>query len=168
MSNETIRFLPLLESHYKQVSQIYQQGIETRNATFESKSPSWSDWDKGHLKACRIVAELGETIVGWAALSATSSRSVYRGVAEVSVYISQDHFGKKIGTLLLEKLIQESENEGVWTLQSGIFPENKASIIIHERLGFRVVGIRNKIGKMDGVWRDTILMERRSGVVGVR
>jgi len=149
------------------ISKIYREGIETENATFELKIPSWSDWNHNHLTNCRIVAELTNKIVGWAALSPVSSRCVYGGVAEVSIYISNNHFGKKIGTKLLKKLILESEKNGIWTLQSGIFPENKASIKIHSNLGFRKIGYREKIGKLHGQWRDNILMERRSKIVGV-
>ncbi|WP_457617830.1 N-acetyltransferase family protein [Lutibacter sp.] len=148
------------------IAEIYREGIETRNATFQLEVPNWSDWDNSHLSECRIVAEVNNDIVGWAALSPISSRCVYGGVAEVSVYVSNRNSGQKIGTKLLSKLISESERNGIWTLQAGIFPENIASIKIHNNLGFRKVGYREKIGKMEGKWRDVILMERRSNKIG--
>ncbi len=149
------------------VAEIYRQGIETGNATFQQEIPTWDDWNNGHIKSCRIVAEIDNEIVGWAALTAVSGRCVYAGVAEVSVYISNKYRGQKIGTKLLDKLIAESENERHWTLQAGIFPENIASLKIHEELGFRKIGHREKIGKMNGIWRDTVLLERRSKVIGI-
>ena len=149
------------------VAEIYRQGIETGNATFQQEIPTWDDWNNGHIKSCRIVAEIDIEIVGWAALTAVSGRCVYAGVAEVSVYISNNYRGQKIGTKLLDKLIAESENEKLWTLQAGIFPENIASLKIHEDLGFRKIGHREKIGKMNGIWRDTVLLERRSKVIGI-
>lgn len=149
------------------VSSIYDQGIATGDATFELKSPSWNDWDKGHLKICRVVAEYEQLIIGWAALSPVSGRCVYAGVAEVSIYVSAGHRGRKIGARLLDRLISESESEGLWTLQAGIFPENKASMKIHQDAGFRIVGYREKVGKMKGVWRDNMLLERRSRINGI-
>lgn len=160
-------FRELKKADWSQVSSIYQQGIDTGNATFQLDIPNWSDWNIGHLPTCRIVAEVDNEILGWAALSPVSSRCVYRGVAEVSIYVANRSFGKKIGTKLLDKLISESEKNGIWTLQAGIFPENKASLRIHEKLGFRKVGYREKIGRMNGIWRDTILLERRSDVTGI-
>ena len=164
---ENILFRNLIEEDWGQVSEIYRQGLDTGNATFASEVPSWNEWDKGHLQACRLVAEGDGIIAGWAALSPVSSRCVYGGVAEVSIYISNKFKGRHIGSMLLEKLVAESEEKGFWTLQAGIFPENKASIIIHERAGFRKVGFREKIGQMKGVWRDTVLMERRSNKIGM-
>ena len=164
---EKLTFRNLKETDREQVSQIYQEGLDTGNATFESNLPSWNEWNNGHLKKCRIIAEIKNKIVGWSALSPVSSRCVYGGVAEVSVYVSTKFSGKKIGTKLLERLITESENNEIWTLQAGIFPENKGSLTIHERLGFRKVGYREKIGKMNGVWRNTILLERRSNITGM-
>ncbi|RPH33044.1 MAG: N-acetyltransferase family protein [Bacteroidales bacterium] len=157
---------PMIADHWASVADIYKQGIETGNATFEKDIPTWEKWDKGHLKTCRIVAEVESEIIGWAALSPVSSRSVYAGVAEVSVYVSDKHRGQKIGIKLLDKLIDESEEANLWTLQAGIFPENVTSLRIHQELGFRKVGYREKIGKMNNVWRDTILLERRSTRVG--
>lgn len=148
------------------VADIYKQGIETGNATFQQDIPTWDKWNNGHLKTCRIIAELDNEIVGWAALSPVSRRFVYARVAEVSIYVSNKYKGQKTGTKLLYKLISESEKEGIWTLQASIFDENKASLKIHENLGFRQVGYREKIGKMNGTWRDTILLERRSKIAG--
>ena len=164
---EELIFRELKDTDWEEVSKIYQDGLDTGNATFETNVPNWNDWNNGHLKVCRIIAEINSKIVGWSALSPVSSRCVYGGVAEVSVYVSKRFMGQKIGTNLLEKLIIESEKHGIWTLQSGIFPENKGSIIIHEKLGFRKIGYREKIGKMNGTWRNTTLLERRSDKVGV-
>ena len=155
----------LLTTDWQQVKSIYEKGIETGNATFQTGAPSWEDWDKSHLTDCRIVAEINKTLTGWAALTPVSSRCVYAGVAEVSVYVDPEYSGNGIGLALLNELIKQSEAEGIWTLQAGIFPENKASLRIHEKAGFRIVGIREKIGKQNGVWRDTALLERRSNLL---
>ena len=152
---------------WKNVSEIYRQGIETGNATFQQEIPTYTDWDNGHLKNCRIVAIKDNEVAGWAALTPVSGRCVYAGVAEVSVYVSDKNRGHKIGHKLLEKLIIESENEKLWTLQAGIFPENIASLKIHEALGFRKIGHRERIGQMNGIWRDIILLERRSKLIGI-
>lgn len=165
--NEELILRDLKETDWKQVSRIYQEGLDTGNATFETNIPDWKTWNLGHIKKCRIIAEIDTKIIGWAALSPVSSRCVYGGVAEVSVYVSSKFSGQKIGTQLLERLISESETNGIWTLQAGIFSENKSSIIIHERLGFRTVGYRERIGQMKGIWRDTILLEKRSEFVGI-
>lgn len=149
------------------VRAIYLEGIATKNATFETDAPEWEKWDSSHLKACRLVARLNGQVVGWAALSPVSSRCVYAGVAEESIYISEVARGQGVGKKLLSALVDASERAGIWTLQTGIFPENEISIRLHERCGFRVLGVREKIGQMDGVWRDVVLMERRSQVVGV-
>jgi len=161
-----INFRPLLPEDWDSIAEIYREGIETRNATFQTDVPTWESWDSAHLKTCRIVAIMENEIIGWAALTPVSGRCVYAGVAEVSVYVSTKHHGKKAGTKLLDKLIGESEKSGIWTLQSGIFPENLPSLKIHRNLGFRKVGIRKKIGKLDGKWRDTVLLERRSKITG--
>ena len=147
---------------WEQVSKIYMEGIHTGDATFEINVPSWESWSSKHLSCCSIVACLENKILGWAAISPTSSRKVYSGVAEVSIYVSEECKGNGIGRALLKELIKLSENNGIWTLQAGIFPENKASINLHKKCGFRIVGIREKIGKMNDVWRDVVLMERRS------
>ncbi len=161
-----IEFRRLNQEDWISVAEIYRQGIETGLATFQKDVPAWEDWDSSHLICCRIVACRGDEIIGWAALTHFSARSVYKGVAEVSVYVSIRHRGQKVGTRLLKKLISESEKEGFWTLQAGIFPENLTSIRIHENLGFKKVGVRKKIGKLNGIWRDIILLERRSNIVG--
>jgi L-amino acid N-acyltransferase YncA len=148
------------------VKQIYEEGIATGLATFEQKAPGWTDWDSSHLSQGRIIAKEDGNIIGWAALTPVSGRCVYAGVAEVSIYVSGKARGKGLGKQLLQRLIEESELNNIWTLQAGIFPENKASIKIHECNGFRMVGFREKIGKMNGIWRDTILMERRSKIIG--
>ena len=158
----------MLPVHWDAVKAIYLQGIATKQATFQTEAPSWEDWDKGHLPHLRYVLFIEDVVAGWAALSPVSERCVYAGVAEVSIYIHEDFRGRGIGKLLLQKLIEESEKHGIWTLQSGIFPENLSSIALHEKLGFRKVGFREKIGKMDGVWRDTVLMERRSKTTGIQ
>jgi phosphinothricin acetyltransferase len=156
------------ETDWLQVSDIYTEGIDTKIATFQSAAPSWEDWNNGHCKTCRLVAKVGEEILGWAALSPVSSRCVYAGVAELSIYISNKFRGQKVGTVLLEELIKLSEENGYWTLQSGIIRENIASLNFHKKCGFREIGYREKLGKMDnGTWHDVVLVERRSKVVGL-
>jgi phosphinothricin acetyltransferase len=154
-------------SDWKAVKHIYEEGITTGNATFQAQAPEWEAWNNDHLKHSRIVARENGSVIGWAALTAVSGRCVYAGVAEVSVYVGENARGKGAGKKLLEKLVEESEANNIWTLQAGIFPENKASLIIHEEQGFRVLGIHEKIGQMNGNWRDVILMERRSKVAGL-
>jgi len=155
----------LLASDWEAVKLIYEKGIATGNATFQTIAPSREEWDSSHIGTCRIVADDNGKVVGWAALTPVSSRCVYAGVAEVSVYVDPEHSGKGIGLALLEELVALSEVEGIWTLQAGIFPENIGSIRIHEKAGFRTLGIREKIGKQNGVWRDTVLLERRSKTI---
>ncbi len=157
----------MLASDWGQVSKIYKEGIDTGFATFETKIPTYDNWDKAHLKNCRFVGIQKDQITGWAALSPVSSRYVYRGVAEVSVYIAKDFRGLGIGKALMKHLILESEKEDIWTLQSGIFPSNSKSIKLHESLGFRHIGKRERVGKLQGVWIDNVLYERRSKVVGL-
>ena len=154
-------------SHWPEVSRIYEEGIATGMATFEKEIPSWEAWDANHLKSCRIIARNNEEVLGWAALSPVSSRCVYGGVAEVSVYVAANARGKGIGKILMNRLITESESEGFWTLQAGIFPENKNSIRLHEKSGFRIIGFRERIGQLDGVWKDNVLLERRSSKIGL-
>lgn len=158
---------PLLPSDWVSVRDIYQEGLATGNANFSSAIPEWDEWDQSHVKSCRLAAIENEEVVGWAALTAISDRCVYAGVAEVSIYITKNARGKGIGKQLLRALIDESEKNNFWTLESRVFPENQASIIIHEECGFRIVGSRERIGQMDGVWRDILLLERRSVKVGV-
>ncbi len=153
-------------NHWNQVRQIYLEGIATGNATFETQAPDWEKWDAGHLKDCRLVAQAGsEIILGWAALSPFSSREVYRGVAAVSIYVGEKYRGYGIGKALLRELIERSEQKGYWTLQSGVFAENHASLKLHQEAGFRIVGVREKIASLNGVWHDTILLERRSHTI---
>jgi len=155
----------LIDKHWDQVKIIYQKGIDTGNATFQTSAPSWEEWDSSHLASCRITMQQDGKVVGWAALTPVSSRCVYAGVAEVSVYVDPAHCGKGIGLTLLNELVRQSEAEGIWTLQAGIFPENMASLRIHEKAGFRILGTREKIGKQNGIWRDTALLERRSSAI---
>ena len=153
---------------WPEVARIYQEGISTGFATFETEVPDYQSWDKAHISECRLVAEDKTKVLGWAVLSPVSSRCVYGGVAEVSVYISEEARGKGVGKALMTKLIEESEKAGYWTLQSGIFPENQASIKLHEKVGFRFLGRREKLGKTsEGIWKDNLLFERRSKTVGV-
>lgn len=153
------------------VREIYVEGIATEQATFETEAPDWERWDAGHLLQCRLVARSGDgipnSIFGWAALSPVSKRTVYAGVAEVSVYVAASARGRGVGGALMRALIEASEQHGVWTLQSSVFPENRASIALHLNHGFRELGRRERIAQLYGVWRDTIVLERRSRVVGV-
>ena len=144
------------------VARIYEEGILTGNATFETTVPSWDAWDSGHLARHRLVLTLDGDVVGWAALSPVSDRCCYSGVAEHSIYIAERARGLGFGRQLLAALIASSEDGGFWTLQSGVFPENEASIALHTALGFRVVGVRERLGRLHGVWRDVVLLERRS------
>jgi L-amino acid N-acyltransferase YncA len=155
------------ENNYKEVATIYAQGIATGVATFETTIPNWQHWDKSHLPFGRIGANEHQVMQGWAALSPVSSRCVYGGVAEISIYIAEKARGKGIGKFLLQALISASETNNIWTLQAGVFRENKASIALHERCGFRIIGFKERIGQINGVWKDNILLERRSSVVGV-
>jgi L-amino acid N-acyltransferase YncA len=154
-------------SDWAAVAAIYQEGIATKNATFETDVPEYAVWDANHREDCRLVARNGTQVVGWAALSLVSGRCVYGGVAEVSVYIAAAARGQGVGKSLLRALVEASEQAEIWTLQAGIFVENAASIGLHEVCGFRIVGQRERLGRMDGVWRDIVLMERRSQVVGM-
>ncbi|TYZ07264.1 N-acetyltransferase family protein [Hymenobacter lutimineralis] len=159
---------PLLEAHWPAVKTIYEAGMATGNATFETQAPAWEAWDKAHLGHSRLVAvDEARTVLGWAALSPVSSRCVYGGVAEISIYIAALARGQGVGRQLLQALIADSEAHGIWTLQAGTFEENKASIGLHTQAGFRVIGHRERIGQHHGVWRNTVQMERRSPTVGV-
>ena len=157
-----MQIIKMLPEYWKEVKKIYQEGIETGNATFETDVPSHEQWDETHLKNARLVATENEDVLGWAAITPVSGRCAYAGVGEVSVYVSAFARGKGVGRKLLEALVTQSESIGLWTLQAGIFPENIASIKIHEACGFRLVGKRERIGKMNNAWRDTLLFERRS------
>ena len=167
MTTASVKLRPMTPDDWPEVARIYDEGLKTGNATFQQVVPTWEEWNTGHVQSCRMVAIIEGTMAGWAALSAVSSRAVYAGVAEVSVYIGKGFRGMRIGDRLMKNLIDESEKEGFWTLQSSIFPENEASIKLHEKYGFRTIGYREKVGKMDGIWRDTVIMERRSKVVGI-
>jgi L-amino acid N-acyltransferase YncA len=171
--------IPMPPDLWPAVREIYREGLASGNATFEIDLPDWEKWDSGHRKDCRLVAlepsggeggpltAIGEgRVLGWAALSPVSSRRAYRGVAEVSVYVAAAARGRGVGKSLLQALVQESEANGIWTLQAGIFPENAVSVALHESCGFREVGIRRQIGKLGDVWRDVLLLERRSASVG--
>jgi L-amino acid N-acyltransferase YncA len=167
MTEENYYIDKMKESDWEQVRLIFVEGISTGNATLETEAPDWEKWNSGHLALCRLVARSGESILGWAALSPVSSRRVYSGVAEVSVYISEKSRGKGVGKALMEALVSASEIAGIWTLQSGILAENRPSIELHKKIGFTVVGRRERIGKLKGRWRDVIVMERRSNITGI-
>jgi phosphinothricin acetyltransferase len=153
---------PLREEHWPEVARIYGEGIATGTATFETDVPSWEQWDASHLAEHRLVAVLDREVVGWAALAPVSGRCVYGGVAEDSVYVAAAARGSGVGRALLRELVARSEQAGFWTIQTGIFPENEASLRLHESIGFRRVGVRERIGRLDGVWRDVVFLERRS------
>jgi phosphinothricin acetyltransferase len=165
-STAQVAIAALAADDWADVARIYAEGIATRLATFETNVPAWDEWDRAHLPGHRMVARDGGRVVGWAALAPVSSRCVYAGVAEVSVYVAADARGRGIGTALLGALVESSEAGGLWTLEAGILPENEASVRMHERCGFRVVGRRERLGRMQGEWRDVLLLERRSAVAG--
>lgn len=157
----TIR--PMVATDWNAVRDIYAAGIATGNATFETTTPTWDHWDASHLDDHRLVAtDTHDTVIGWATLSSVSDRCVYAGVAENSLYIHPDHRSRGVGTTLLDALVTGAERAGYWTVQTGIFPENTASIATHEAVGFRIVGRRERVGQLNGVWRDTLFLERRS------
>jgi phosphinothricin acetyltransferase len=155
----------LLPEHWPEIARIYEAGIATGNATFEVTVPDWEQWDEGHLRDHRFVALHNDRVVGWVAVSSVSDRCVYGGVVENSVYVDDAFRGRGIGRRLLERLVESTESAGIWTIQTGIFPENEASVELHRRVGFEIVGTRKRLGKLNGVWRDVLLLERRSGVV---
>jgi phosphinothricin acetyltransferase len=157
---------PMQDGDWPEVRRIYAEGIATGNATFETETPSWSTWDAAHRRDCRLVVRDGAGLLGWAAVTPVSGRCVYEGVADLSLYVATASRGRGVGRLLLRALIDESERQGIWTLQAGIFPENEASLRLHRGLGFRDVGRRERIGRMGGVWRDVMLLERRSAAAG--
>ena len=162
----SIEVVTLRADHWPRVREIYLEGIGGGQATFETSVPTWEDWSAGHHAFARLAATLDAEIAGWAALSPVSKRQVYAGVAEVSVYVSSIFRGRGLGRLLVESLIRESEQHGIWMLQASVFPENVASLELHRKTGFRVVGKRERIAKLNGVWRNTLLLERRSAIVG--
>ncbi len=157
---------PLRPEDWARVREIYAQGIATGHATFETRVPEWEAWDREHVESCRLVSWEDGQVQGWAALTPVSDRCVYGGVAEVSVYVAAEARGRGVGKALLKALVDASEEAGFWTLQAGIFPENVASIRLHEKAGFRVLGTRERLGKMAGRWRDVVLLERRSRKAG--
>ncbi len=159
--------IQMKKTHWQDVKRIYQLGLETGYASLETTVPQWSEWTNSHLHFCRFVAKMNNEVVGWSALSKVSERYVYRGVAEISIYVDPEYHGKGIGSNLMEKTVTDSEINGIWTLQALIFPENRASIKLHEKFGFRLVGIRERIGKRDNHWRNVALYERRSKRVGI-
>jgi phosphinothricin acetyltransferase len=162
----SIAIEPLRHEHWPDVARIYADGIATGNATFETEVPSFEHWDSAHLADHRFVAVRDGAVVGWVAVSPVSDRCVYDGVVEESVYVDEGARGAGIGGMLLARLIESTEAAGIWTIQTGIFPENDASVYLHERVGFEVVGRRKRLGKLNGVWRDVLLLERRSEVIG--
>ncbi|QIY83023.1 N-acetyltransferase [Chryseobacterium sp. NEB161] len=167
LNTVTMEIRPITKDNFSEAVEIYKQGLATNIATFQNDLPQWEDWNKGHLDFCRISIYENNKMLGWTALTPVSSRCVYAGVAEVSVYIAQKERGKGIGKILLNELITQSEANGIWMLQSGIFSENQSSIKLHEKCGFRMVGYREKIGKKNGIWKDNILMEYRSKNIGI-
>lgn len=166
MNDGPLTIEAMTAAHWDEVRRIYAAGIATGNATFQTEPPTWEAWNAGHLRTCRLIARRGEAVIGWAALSGVSGRAVYAGVCEVSIYVAPEAQGRGIGRRLLGALIDASEDDGRWTLQAGIFPENAASVALHERCGFRLVGRRERLGALHGVWRDVLLLERRSTRVG--
>jgi L-amino acid N-acyltransferase YncA len=163
----SIDVVGLERGHWDAVRKIYEEGIATGVATFETKVPVWDVWDESHLPMARLVAVSHGAVLGWAALTPVSDRCAYGGVAEVSVYVAAASRGRGVGSLLLGRLVAASEAAGIWTLQAGIFVENRASIELHRKAGFREIGYREKLGKLNGAWRDVVLLERRSTRVGV-
>jgi len=163
--NSQIEILSFNEVDWHHIVKIYKEGIDTGMATFETSIPNWDQWNRTHIQSCRLKAVLNHEIIGWAALAPTSTRDVYKGVAEVSIYITSNHRNLGIGKLLLTKLIEKSEKEGFWTLQAGIFSNNIASIQLHISLGFRVIGYREKIGQLYQTWHDNTILERRSKII---
>ncbi|MBL4905412.1 MAG: N-acetyltransferase [Flavobacteriaceae bacterium] len=163
-----MEILNLKATHWEAVRAIFIDGIQTKNATFmlPSEVPSWKGWTENHLSHSRFVAIKDSEIIGWSALSPYSKKVAYRGVVEVSVYIKLDKRGSGLGKLLLERLVKASEENNIWTLQSRIYPENKASLHIHKACGFKVLGTMKKAAQIDGIWRDVIILERRSEIVG--
>jgi L-amino acid N-acyltransferase YncA len=157
---------PLRRPHWGRVTDIYRAGIDSGLATFETEVPSWPQWNVAHLPRPRLVARRDGEVIAWAALTPASGRCVYAGVAEVSIYVDPRHTGRGVGRALLQELVASSEREGIWTLEAGVFPENPASLRLHEACGFRCVGIRRRLGRLHGRWRDVVLLERRSEVVG--
>jgi L-amino acid N-acyltransferase YncA len=165
LSLKPVRVRELVPSDWPAVARIYAEGIATGNATFETGVPSWPEWDRGHLADHRFVAVDNAEVVGWIALAPVSGRCCYAGVAEISAYVAEAARGRGVGKTLLEQLVAGTEAAGIWTLETGVFPENEASLALLKRCGFREIGLRERIGKLDGVWRDVVFLERRSEVI---
>jgi L-amino acid N-acyltransferase YncA len=163
---DVIEIRPLTHEDWPAVERIYAEGIATGQATFETTPPTWEGFDSDRLPHLRLVAVENGVVVGWAALSPSSARECYAGVAEHSVYVTESARGRGVGRALLESLVSAADAAGIWTVQTSVFPENEASVALHERVGFRVVGRRERIARLDGEWRDTLLLERRSPTVG--
>jgi phosphinothricin acetyltransferase len=164
---EPVEIRPMLPGDWDAVERIYEEGIATGNATFETATPSWDDWDRSHLPLCRLVASRSGRVIAWAALGPYSRREAYAGVAEVSIYVAEAARGQAVGRTLLKAVIDAAEGRGIWTLQAGVFAENETSLKLHRSLGFRTVGVRRRIGRLSGRWRDVVLLERRSKTVGL-
>lgn len=162
-----MKFVSITKENYNQVAEIYKEGLATKMATFETQVPNWDQWNKKFLPFCRIALVLKNEVLGWATLTAVSPRAVYLGVAEVTIYIKSSDQQKGLGKLLLDELITQSEQQGIWSLQASIFRGNDISIQLHKKCGFRVLGYKEKIARRDGIWHDTFILERRSRVVGV-
>jgi len=165
-----VRIAPMIDADWPEVHRIYAQGIATGDATLEREAPDWDHFDRSHRHDCRFVARdrVGGPVVGWVATSSVSARRVYRGVAWESVYVADDARGRGVGRALLDALIEASEAVGIWTLQAGVLADNAASLAVHERVGFRRVGVQRRLGQdRTGRWRDVVLMERRSATVGL-
>jgi L-amino acid N-acyltransferase YncA len=165
--SESLKIRKMENSDSSRVLEIYQIGIDSKNATFETMVPSWQDWDLNHLTHSRFVAANDGIVAGWVALSPVSKRDAYKGVSEVSIYIHNTFWGKGIGSALMKRAIESSEENGIWTLVAVVFPENKASVYLHKNHGFRQIGTREKISQIDGRWRDTMMLERRSSKAGI-
>jgi phosphinothricin acetyltransferase len=165
VDSPTVTIEQLEPEHWPGVARVYSEGIASGNATFETELPTWERWNSSHLPEHRLVALRDGEVVGWAALSPVSDRCVYGGVVEHSVYVGENARGQGVGQRLLEELISCTEAAGIWTIQTGIFPENEGSVRLHERVGFEVVGRRKRLGKLHGKWRDVLLLERRSEIV---
>ena len=163
----SVRVVPLLDAHADGVLRVYADGIATGQATFETATPTWAAWDTAHLPAHRLVVVDGDDVLGWVAASPVGTRAAYAGVVEHSIYVAAAARGRGVGRALLTAFVASTEDGGIWTIQSGVFPENAASLALHERLRFRRVGVRERVAQRDGRWRDVVLLERRSTVVGV-
>jgi L-amino acid N-acyltransferase YncA len=164
-SSSAVELRSLVPEDWCRVAAILEEGIGTGNATLETDVPSWAEWDAAHLTEPRLVALIERDVVGWAALSQVSPRRVYAGIAEDSVYVAASARGRGVGRVLLDRLVAESERQGIWTVQAAMFPENEASVALHRACGFRTVGVRERLGKLNGAWRDVVLLERRSDLV---